>query len=64
MPGGKLPQPQGRAIEVEIVRGPKGARRLTIRIGMSVFVLFMLVAARALGFDVQALLRLAMQYLR
>lgn len=62
MPGGKLPQ--GCAIEIEIARDPKGARRLTIRIGMSVFVLFMLLAARALGFDVQALLRLAMQYLR
>jgi hypothetical protein len=52
------------AIEVEIVNDPIGARHLTVRIGVSVLPLLMLLVARALGFDVQVLLRMAMQLVR
>ncbi len=38
--------------------------RLTIRIGVSVFVPLMLLVARALRFDVPTLLRQAMQFVR
>jgi hypothetical protein len=66
MPDGKRLQPRGGApaIEVEIVKDPKGARRLTIGIGLSDFVLLMLLVARALGFDVPTLMRQAMQFVR